>query len=109
MGTVPTPRHPLPPRHPLLIVVLAAALLLPAPTAQAGVVRGIMSIVAGVLEVPRSTIAGTFGGPPIVGTLLGVVNGTFRGVALITHGVLETVVSSVGLAKKYAPLIPIFL
>ena len=68
-----------------------------------------MYVVAGVLEVPRSTLAGTFGGPPIVGTLLGVVNGTLRGLGLVTRGALETVVSAAGLVRKYAPLVPIFL
>ena len=101
------------PRHRrtacILAMALAAVLLIPGPSAQAGLVRGIMYIIGGVLEVPRSTLAGTFSGPPIVGTLVGAVNGTLRGLGLVTRGVLETGLSAVGLLKKYAPLIPIFL
>ena len=88
---------------------MVAFLFVPAPPAQAGLVHGILSIIVGVLEIPRSTLAGTFSGPPIVGTLVGAVNGTLRGVGLVTGGALETVFSSAALAKKLAPLVLFFL
>lgn len=83
--------------------------MLHAPPAEAGLVRGLMSILAGTLEVPRSVLAGTFGGPPIIGTVAGALTGTFRGLGLITSGALETVGSAAQLAIKYGPLVPIFL
>ncbi len=88
---------------------LCAILLGGAPHAHAGLIRGVGRILAGVLEVPRSILVGTFTGPPIVGTLLGVVNGTVNGVMSIAGGALEIAGSAVPLAMKAAPLIPVFL
>ena len=71
--------------------------------------RGLMYVVAGVLEIPRATVAGTFGGPPVIGTVFGAINGTVRGVGMVARGAIETVTSVAGLALKYGPIIPIFL
>ena len=70
--------------------------------------RGLMRIVGGVLEVPRSTLAGTFGGPPIIGTVVGALSGAFHGVLMAAGGAIETIVSAIPLASKLAPLIPVF-
>lgn len=76
--------------------------------AHADIVRGLMRIVGGLIEVPRSTLAGTFGGPPIIGTLVGALSGALNGVLMVAGGTIETVVSTVPLAAKLAPLIPVF-
>ena len=93
------------------IVALTAIVLIvpPMPAAHASLLHGLLSIAAGILEIPRATLAGTFGGPPIVGTLIGVLSGTFRGLGLVTGGALETAAAAAGLAVKAAPLIPLFL
>ena len=73
--------------------------------ASADLVRGVEYIVAGVFEVPRATLAGTFGGFPIVGTVFGFLGGTLRGLAMVTRGTLELI----PVAAQLAPLIPVFL
>ena len=80
-----------------------------APPAHAGLLRGLMYMVAGILEVPRSALAGTVNGPPIVGTVFGALAGTVRGLGLLTRGAIETAGGAAGLALKAAPFIPIFL
>ena len=55
--------------------------------------------------MPVSLIVGTFSGPPIVGTLLGAVNGTIRGVGMVASGVLELGMDGIGLAKMAAPYV----
>jgi hypothetical protein len=77
--------------------------------AQADVLRGLMTMIGGVLEVPKAALAGTFSGPPIIGTAIGLIAGTLRGTLMVAGGALETVASAIPLAIKAAPLIPIFL
>ncbi|MBI3458363.1 MAG: hypothetical protein HY002_21540, partial [Candidatus Rokubacteria bacterium] len=43
--------------------------------AEAGLIRGIQEVVAGILQVPIATLVGTFSGPPVLGTVLGTANG----------------------------------
>lgn len=83
--------------------------LLVTPPAEAAVVRGIQEIIVGLLQVPVSTIVGTFSGPPVVGTVFGAVNGVVRGVGLVTHGALELAASGVSIAKTVAPFLLPFL
>lgn len=83
----------------LLLIGAAAA----APQAEAGLIRGLQRIVGGVLAVPLSTLAGTFSGPPIIGTLTGAFSGTLGGAGMILGGAFEVVSSAVPLAKAAAP------
>lgn len=85
-----------------VLLVLLTALVTPA---EAGIIQGIQEIVAGVLQVPLSTLAGTFGGPPIAGTLFGAVNGVFTGLGLVTSGALHVAFGALGLAKSVAPYV----
>lgn len=89
--------------------VLVAGLLGSAQPAQAGVFRGIQAVLAGILEVPISTLAGTFNGPLVLGTALGAVSGVINGAGLVASGVLELAASAVPIAKTLAPLIPLFM
>jgi hypothetical protein len=89
----------------LLLVMLFAA----APAAEAGLLRGVQEVVSGVLQVPLSTLAGTFQGPPVAGTLFGAVNGLFSGLGLVTSGALNLAGGALGLAKSVAPLLLPFL
>jgi hypothetical protein len=84
-------------------------LLLCAPPAEANVIRGIGQILSGVLAVPLTTLVGTFSGPPLVGTAMGAINGTFQGVRLVASGALELVSSGVAVAKTVAPYLLPFL
>ena len=87
---------------------MAVLLTVGAPTAHANMLGGLMRMVAGIFEVPRSTLAGTFGGPPIIGTVVGALNGTLRGLSMVAGGALETGVSSLRSAAKLVPFIPVF-
>lgn len=89
---------------PALIFSLSFLFVSPA---TAGIVRGVGYIAAGVIEVPRSTLAGTVRSFPI-GALTGALAGTVRGIVYLTRGAFELVGSAIPLAKKLIPLIPIF-
>ena len=87
-----------------------AVLLLCAPPAHADIIRGLTKILTGVLTLPVSIITGTFSGPPVLGTVLGVVNGAVGGVTMVASGLLDLAASAVPIAKAVAPfLIPVFL
>ena len=73
--------------------------------AEANVVSGLSKIVAGVFQLPVSILVGTFPGPPVVGTLMGVVNGTIRTVTLVGGGALELAADGAALAKAAAPFV----
>ena len=89
--------------------ILMVGLLFFAPPAEANIVRGVQKIVAGVFQIPISILGGTFSGPPIVGTLMGAINGTIQGVGLVASGALDLAASGVSVAKTVGPyLIPIF-
>jgi hypothetical protein len=88
---------------------VAAVLLLWAPPAEAAIFKGISQIIGGILQVPVSIVMGTVNGPPLVGTLLGAVNGVFGGVASVASGAFELAASGVGLAKMVAPYVLPFL
>ena len=91
-------------------MALLGCLLLGAPRpAEANIVRGVMRVVSGVLTPPLSLIAGTFSGPPVVGTLFGAVNGTFQGAGLITSGVFDLALGGAQLARMAAPFVLPFL
>jgi hypothetical protein len=93
----------------LAIAAVLAHLLLRVPVAEAAIVRGLKEIIGGVLQLPLSTLAGTFSGPPILGTAFGAINGTFRGISSVAHGALELAASGVAIAKTVAPFLLPFL
>ena len=90
--------------------LIAAGLVCSAPRqAEANLISGLTKIVAGAFQLPLSVLVGTFSGPPVVGTLMGVVNGTMRTVALVGGGALEVAADGVALAKRAAPYVLPFL
>ena len=90
-------------------IVFVAGLLLAAPAAHADIVRGVTKIIGGVLALPMSVLAGTFNGPPIIGTLVGAVNGVFSGVGMVLGGALDVASSAIPLAKAVAPYVLPFI
>ena len=97
-------------KNPLVVVALIVTSLLVATPAEAALIRGIQEVIAGILQLPLSTISGTFSGPPVVGTLFGALSGAVQGIGLVAHGALELAASAVSVAKRVGPyLIPIFL
>lgn len=96
-------------RRELIIPIVASILLGFSPPAQAAIVRGVQEVIMGLLQVPLSTLAGTFSGPPVIGTVAGAVTGLVSGVGLVTHGALELLASGVSIAKTVAPFVLPFL
>ena len=90
--------------------LIAAVLVCSAPrSAEANLISGLTKIVSGAFQLPLSILVGTFTGPPVVGTLMGAVNGTIRTVALVAGGTLEVAADGVALAKRAAPFVLPFL
>ncbi|MBI3011036.1 MAG: hypothetical protein HYY58_00895 [Candidatus Omnitrophica bacterium] len=88
-----------------LLPIVAGILLGISPPAEADLIRGVGKIIGGVLQLPLSTLAGTFNGPPLVGTLLGAVNGTINAVGMVLGGTLELAGDGLALAKMAAPYV----
>ena len=96
-------------RASIVVTALAVVWMAFAPSAEAAIVRGIASILAGILQVPIRTLAGTFTGPPILGTVFGAANGLIQGVTMVASGTLDLAFSAVDLAKTYGPYVLPFL
>ncbi len=92
-------------RYGLAVSALIIGVLLIVPPAEAAIVRGITEVLAGLFQLPLSTLVGTFSGPPVVGTVLGAMNGLLSGVGLVAHGALELAWSGAAAAKAVAPYV----
>ena len=90
----------------LLVSVGAAAT--PA-RAQNDLVGGLTDVLQGVLAIPAGAIAGTLGGPPLIGTVGGVLQGALNTVGFTTRGLLRLVGVAVPTAASLAPFVPLFL
>lgn len=90
-------------------VLLTVGLLCAAGPAEAGILRGIQEIVTAVVQVPISTLAGTFNGPPVVGTVVGAAQGLLSGIGLLASGALNIGFGAFGIAKTVAPFLLPFL
>ena len=89
---------------------LTCGLLLAVPqTAHAALGRALGSLIAGLIEIPRATLAGTFGGPPVVGTVFGLLSGAVNTVGYLANGTLELAGSAIPLAKTIGPMLLPFL
>ena len=90
--------------------VIGSLLLIASPSVcHASLTGGVMDLVGGVFAIPMGILRGTFGGPPIIGTIGGALQGALQTVALTTRGAFELVGVAIPLAAKVAPLIPLFL
>ena len=90
------------------LISVLVALAWPAP-AEAAIVRGIEEVISGVFQLPLQTSAGTFNGPPLIGTIVGMANGLITGTGLVAHGALELAASGISIAKTVAPYLLPFL
>jgi len=84
-------------------------LVVGAAPAQADIIRGLGKIVAGVFAIPVGVLAGTMSGPPILGTVLGLANGTINTIGLVAGGTLDIAASAIPAAKAVAPFLLPFL
>ena len=83
---------------------LAAMLGLASP-AEAGLVSAVQKVLTGVLQLPLSTLVGTFTGPPVLGTVMGAANGLVTGTGLVLNGAFDLAASGVALARMVVPYV----
>jgi len=77
--------------------------------AQNELLGGVADIVSGALSLPAGVLAGTLGGPPVIGTISGAVFGALNTISLTLRGALRLVGVAIPVAASLAPLLPIFL
>ena len=97
-------------RRRLPAAAIVGMVLIAAPAVcDASLTGGVMDLVGGVFAIPMGIVRGTLGGPPILGTVGGALQGVLQTVALTTRGAFEIVGVAIPMAAKVAPLIPLFL
>ncbi len=101
-------------RHRIVIVLSLIVTMVMIPPIRAAyadndLVGGVGDIVTGVLAIPFDVLAGTFNGPPVIGTIGGALHGTIYALSSVTRGLLRLIGVAIPIAEKVAPLIPIFL
>ncbi len=67
-------------------------------------VRGVANTVTGWVEMPKQMYLKTTQGPPVIGTLQGIVEGVGLGFARTTAGLYEIATFPVPLPMHYEPL-----
>ena len=93
----------------ITVAVLVASLGLAAAAYAGNLTQGLVDIVSGPFELPKQILVGTFSGPPIIGTLAGVVVGAVSAVGTTLRGVAEVATGTVGLGSSLAPYAPYVL
>ena len=78
-------------------------------TAEAAIVKGLQEVVAGLLQLPLSTLSGTFHGPPVIGTVNGVLAGTMDTLSYTARGVMGLAGAAIPSAATLAPFLPFVL
>lgn len=100
-------------RRGMVMVGLVAAFMMgpPMPRAHADydLVGAVGDVVTGVVALPMDVISGTLNGPPIIGTVGGVLRGALRTVGFTTRGLLRLAGIAVPVATSLAPFLPLFL
>ena len=72
------------------IMLMAAAPVFAATQAEPSVWHGIAKVVGGMIfELPRTVIEATSEGPPVVGTMVGLLAGTARAFQTTVGGLVE--------------------
>jgi hypothetical protein len=90
----------------LLAAFSAAAVWLPATPAHADLLGGLADLVQGVISLPVNVLAGTLSGPPVLGTVGGVLTGTVNTINYTARGLLGVAGAAIPTASTLAPLLP---
>jgi len=69
-------------------------------------VGGLGQLLIGAFAIPVEAIQGTLNGPPILGTIGGILSGTVHTVGSTLGGVLQIAKSVVPLATSLVPFLP---
>ena len=72
-------------------------------------IGGVGDILQGVFALPMGILAGTMSGPPILGTVMGVVNGAMGTLQYTLRGTFRVLGAVIPLAKSAAPFVLPFL
>ncbi len=91
------------------VIIAGGGIVLFPQSASADVFHGIQKILAGIIRLPADTLVGTFTGPPVMGTISGIVSGTVQSVGLVGSGLVDLAASAVSLAKLAGPYVLPFL
>ena len=94
------------------LLVIGFVVAPPAPAAHAfldNLFAGIGDIVQGAFALPIQVLAGTLNGPPIIGTVGGVLSGAMQTVTLTLRGVFRLATVAIPIASKAAPFLPFVL
>ena len=91
----------------LWIAVLVCGL--PAGVAHASLVGGVTDLVQGVFALPMGILGGTISGPPIIGTINGLLHGTFATVGYTARGLMQLTGAAIPAASTLAPFLPFVL
>ena len=96
----------------LVAVALFVSLVVSGPArAHAGagndLIGGVGDIVAGAVSLPLNILTGTVSGPPIIGTLNGVLAGTFQTLGLTARGLMRITRGAIPIAMKLLPFLPL--
>jgi hypothetical protein len=84
------------------VLVGAACCVFPA-DAHASFLGGVSQVAAGLVQLPLNIIAGTLSGPPLIGTVNGVLTGAVNTVALVGGGTVEVVGAVIPAVKQLGP------
>ena len=74
-----------------------------------GLTGAISDIFNGAMAIPAGIIAGTFSGPPILGTVGGALSGAMNTLSYALRDVLRLVGVAIPMAAKAASYLPLFL
>jgi len=100
-------------RRGLLVAGIAGLLAVgpaaPAAHADYDLVGAVGDVVVGALAIPVDTIAGTLTGPPILGTVGGLLHGVLRTIGMTSRGLLRIAGMAVPVATSLAPFLPLVL
>ena len=91
------------------VIIAVGGLVLFPQLASAEIFQGIQKILAGIIKLPANTLVGTLTGPPVIGTISGLLSGTIQSVGLIGSGLVDIAASAVSLAKLAGPYVLPFL
>ena len=91
-----------------LVAGPAARVAHAADNAISGAVGGVGDILQGALAIPMGALAGTFSGPPIIGTVGGLASGAVQAVGMTARGIFRLIGAAIPAAAA-APYLPFVL
>ena len=96
-------------RRRALILATVVALMAPAAPAHASVLGGVADLLHGVLALPLGILSGTFSGPPVIGTVHGILAGSVNTISYTARGLLQLAGTAIPAAATLAPYLPLVL